>query len=64
MADDSFCHDVRSRRELARIRALVEAAGYDVSDGDMYLLKAWPVWDPLRSDPRFQDLLRRMNFPD
>jgi TolB-like protein/Tfp pilus assembly protein PilF len=31
--------------------------------GDMQLLRVLPVWDPLHSDPRFQELLRRMKFP-
>ena len=26
-------------------------------------LKVHPTWDPLRHEPRFQDLLHRMNFP-
>ncbi|MFQ5865324.1 MAG: tetratricopeptide repeat protein, partial [bacterium] len=42
---------------------LLEKA-YDVRDFDMNLLKVWPMWDPLRSEPRFQNLLKRMDFPE
>jgi TolB-like protein/DNA-binding winged helix-turn-helix (wHTH) protein/Tfp pilus assembly protein PilF len=31
-------------------------------DGQMDYLEMDPIMDPLRSDPRFQDILRRMNF--
>jgi TolB-like protein/DNA-binding winged helix-turn-helix (wHTH) protein/Tfp pilus assembly protein PilF len=37
--------------------------GYKVRDGYMVGLYATPWFSPLRSDPRFQDLLQRMNFP-
>jgi TolB-like protein/Tfp pilus assembly protein PilF len=35
----------------------------EVRDADLFMLKVWPEWDPIRDDPRFDDLLRRLNFP-
>jgi len=32
-------------------------------DWQLVQLRSLPVWDPIRSDPRFQDLLRRLRFP-
>jgi len=36
--------------------------GYKEHEVFMTLLNVAPEWDPLRDDPRFQDLLRRMNL--
>jgi TolB-like protein/Tfp pilus assembly protein PilF len=36
---------------------------YDERSYDLTYAKVDPTFDPMRSDPRFQDLLRRMNFP-
>lgn len=37
---------------------------YEQREGWMTMLKVEPFFDSLRSDPRFQDLLERMNFPE
>ena len=37
---------------------------YKIQDSFMWALKVHPAFDPLRPDPRFQDMLRRVNFPD
>ena len=37
--------------------------GFEIRDPNMPYL-GLPIYDPLRSDPRFQDLLRRMNLPE
>jgi serine/threonine protein kinase/tetratricopeptide (TPR) repeat protein len=36
---------------------------FEVGDPNLPRTGFPPIWDPMRSDPRFQDLLRRMNLP-
>ena len=36
---------------------------YEHHNYTLCFLKVLPEWDPLRSDPRFQDIVRRMAFP-
>jgi tetratricopeptide (TPR) repeat protein len=36
---------------------------YEEHDQGMVYIKAYPGWDTLRSEPRFQALVRRMHFP-
>ena len=47
--------------EKARALEWLEKA-FEVRDAALPYL-GLPIYDPVRADPRFQDLLRRMNLP-
>jgi TolB-like protein/Tfp pilus assembly protein PilF/tRNA A-37 threonylcarbamoyl transferase component Bud32 len=49
--------------DMDRAFALLEK-GYEENSPEIHLLKVKPSLDPLRDDPRYHDLLRRMNFPE
>ncbi|HLF47504.1 MAG TPA: tetratricopeptide repeat protein [Chitinophagaceae bacterium] len=38
--------------------------GYEQRDVWMKELKAWPWFDTLKNEPRYKDLIKRMNFPE
>ena len=48
--------------DIDRSLAWFETA-YEERDGLCCFLARWPLVDPVRSDPRFQALLKKMNFP-
>lgn len=48
-------------KQKEAIDALEE--GYKAYDTYTVFLRSTPWFDPFRSDSRFRDLLRRMNFP-
>ena len=56
---EAWLHAQLGNRNLA-LQALERA----FAEGeDMVLINVEPEWDPIRSDPRFQDLLRRVGLP-
>jgi tetratricopeptide (TPR) repeat protein len=57
----AICYMVLNKKEL--VFEWLEKA-YQQRDGFLVYVNLYPVFDPLRSDPRFQSFLRRLNLPE
>jgi TolB-like protein/DNA-binding winged helix-turn-helix (wHTH) protein/tetratricopeptide (TPR) repeat protein len=57
-----FAHAYLGLGERNEALGWIERA-YDEHDQGMVYIKAYPGWNTLHSEPRFQALVRRMNFP-
>jgi TolB-like protein/DNA-binding winged helix-turn-helix (wHTH) protein/tetratricopeptide (TPR) repeat protein len=62
ISDFRFAEAYTGLGEKDEAMAWLERA-YEEHDQGMVYIKAYPGWDTLRSEPRFQALVRRMNFP-
>jgi hypothetical protein len=40
------------------------ARGYDARDPNMPYQNVEHLWDPVREDPRYMEIMRRMDFPN
>ena len=56
----AFVHGLSGQKD--RAFAWLEKA-YQVRDGNLTDLNSDPIWDALRSDPRFKDLVKRVGLP-
>ncbi len=57
----TFVHDLAHLGEKDQAFEWLEKA-YEQREGLLMYLKGHPAFDPLRDDPRFLDLLRRINL--
>ena len=48
--------------EIAECNTLSLETAYQERNGILIYLNVHPRWDPIRDDPRFHDLLLRMNL--
>jgi hypothetical protein len=37
---------------------------FEARDWELFRMNVDPYWTPLRDDPRFKDLVKRLNLPD